>query len=310
MQEMNTGFEKSVLFDMPGFISESRPELEELRSISHRSKQPLFFARYRHDKPNLGLLEPTPLADQVMVAVELRALRPTNVFCEGRHFRKPESGAGALALYDLRKSWSADLRDPFDNLSIYLPLSSFHDFAAERDGRFSELRFDVEHILYDNVMLHLAQAILPVLERPQEISALYLESLFLAVRDHIADAYGDFTKKATSNRRGLTAHQLRRALEYIEANLSHDVSLADVADASGTSVSSLTRGFNTALNVSPHRWVLSRRIALAQRLIYESATPLNEVAIACGFADQSHLTRVFVRNVGSSPAVWRRSARR
>jgi AraC family transcriptional regulator len=310
MQEMNTDRKKADSFDVPGFVSESRPELEELRSVSHRSEQSFFFARYRHDKPNLGLLEPTPLANQVMVSVELRSLGPTNVFCDGRHIRKPETGRGAFALYDLRKSWSADLRDPFDNLSIYLPLASFDDFAAERVGSFAGLRFNIEDILYDGVMLHLAQAILPALERPREVSSLYLQSLFLAVRDHIAETYGHFTTKATSNRLGLSARQLRHALEYIEANLSQDVSLSDVADASGTSVSSLTRGFNTALNVSPHRWLLNRRIALAQRLIYESDTPLNEVAIACGFADQSHLTRVFVRNVGSSPAVWRRNARR
>jgi transcriptional regulator GlxA family with amidase domain len=154
------------------------------------------------------------------------------------------------------------------------------------------------------------QAMLPALERPREVSALYLDSIFLAVRDHIAEAYGGFATRATSNRLGLTPRQLRHALEYIEANLSQDVSLAEVSKASATSVSSLTRGFKIALGISPHRWVLNRRIALAQRLIYESAIPLNEVAASCGFADQSHLTRVFVRNVGSSPAVWRRNAQR
>jgi AraC family transcriptional regulator len=307
---MNADREKSELFDMPGFVSESRPELEELRSVSHRSQQPFFFARYRHDKPNLGLLEPTPLANQVMISVELRALRPTNVFCDGRHIRKPGAAPGVLALYDLRKSWSADIRDPFDNVSIYLPFSSFRDFAAERDGGFSELRFDVDHILYDHVMLHLAQAILPVLERPHEVSTLYLESLFLAVRDHVATTYGMFSKKATRSEWGLTARQLRQVLEYIEANLSEDVSLAGIAEACASSISSLARGFRTALGVSPHQWVLSRRIALAQRLIFEGAAPLSEVAVSCGFADQSHLTRVFRRKVGSSPTSWKRKAQR
>lgn len=305
---MNADREKAESFDMPGFVSESRPELEELRSVSHRSERPFFFARYRHGKPNLGLLEPTPLADQIMVAVELRALRPTNVFCEGRHIRKPEAAAGALALYDLRRSWSADLRDPFDNVSIYLPLSSFRDFAAERDSSFAELRFDIGHILYDDVMLHLAQAILPVLEKPREVSTLYLESLFLAVRDHIAVTYGTFSKKTTRAEWGLTARQLRRVLEYIEANLSEDVGVADMAAASAASISSLARGFKTALGISPHQWVLNRRIALAQRLIYEGVTPLSEVAASCGFADQSHLTRVFMRKVGSAPSTWRRKA--
>jgi len=297
-------------FEVPGFVSENRPEFEKVRSVSNRSERPLFFARYRHDKPNLGLLEQTPLADQVIVSVELRPFRPINVFCDGHHKRKPASEAGALALYDMRRSWCADIRDPFDTLQVFLPINSFRDFAAERRSSFLDFRYDLQEPRYDAVMLHLMQAMLPALERPHEVSALFLDSIFLAVRDHIAEAYGGFTKRATSNRLGLTARQLRHALEYIDANLSQNVSLADVANASATSVSSLTRGFKTAMGISPHRWVLNRRIALAQRLIYESAIPLNEVAASCGFADQSHLTRVFVRNVGRSPAVWRRNAQR
>jgi AraC family transcriptional regulator len=297
-------------FDVPGFVSENRPEFEKVRSISSSSERPLFFARYRHDKPNLGLLEQTPLADQVIVSVELRPFRPINVFCDGHHKRKPASEPGALALYDMRRSWCADIRDPFDTLQVFLPVKSFLDFATERRSTFLDFRYDIQASPYDTVMLHLMQAMLPTLERPHEVSALYLDSMFLAVRDHVAETYGGFTTRAASNRLGLTARQLRHALEYIEANLSQDVGLADVANASATSVSSLTRGFKTALGISPHRWVLNRRIALAQRLIYESATPLNEVAISCGFADQSHLTRVFMRNVGSSPAVWRRNTQR
>jgi AraC-like DNA-binding protein len=297
-------------FEVPGFVSENRPEFEKVRSVSNRSERPLFFAQYRHDKPNLGLLEQTPFAEQVIVSVELRPFRPINVFCDGHHKRKPASEAGALALYDMRRSWCADIRDPFDTLQVFLPINSFRDFAAERRSSFLDFRYNLQEPHYDAIMLHLMQAMLPALERPHEVSALYLDSIFLAVRDHIAEAYGDFTTRATSDRLGLTARQLRHSLEYIEANLSQDVGLADVANASTVSVSSLTRGFKTALGISPHRWLLNRRIALAQRLIYKGATPLNEVAISCGFTDQSHLTRVFVRSVGSSPAVWRRNAQR
>jgi AraC-like DNA-binding protein len=191
---------------------------------------------------------------------------------------------------------------------VFLPLSSFRDFAAERDGSFLELRDDADDIRYDPVMLHLMQAILPVLERPREVSTLYLDSLFLAVRDHVAATYGTFSTKTTRKEWGLTSRQLRHALEYIEANLSEDLSLANIADACAASVSSLARGFKATLGASPHRWVLNRRIALAQRLIYDGATPLSEVAVCCGFADQSHLTRVFTRHLGSPPTMWRRKA--
>ena len=297
-------------FEVPGFVSENRPEFQNVRSISRRSEQPLFFARYRHDKPNLGLLEPIPLADQVTISVELRPFRPINVFCDGRHRRKPASESGALHLYDLSRSWCADIRDPFDSLQAFLPISCFRDFATEHGSTFLELRYEVEEVNYDAVMLPMMQAMLPALQRPHEVSALYLDSMFLAVRDHIAATYGIFDTRTVRNKSGLTARQLRHVLEYIEANLSEDVSLAELANASATSVSSLTRGFKTSLGISPYRWVLNRRIALAQRLIYEGTTPLSDVAASCGFADQSHLTRVFMQKVGSSPTTWRRKAQR
>lgn len=297
-------------FDIPDFVSASRPEFRKVHTLAGRSEGPLFFARFRHDRPNLGLLEPTPLADQVMVKLELRALTPTNVFCDGRHFRRPEVAQGTLGVHDMRRAWSADVRSPFDTVQVFLPIKSFRDFATERNTSFLDFRNDIQQPQLDTVMLHMMQAMLPALERPHEVSALYLDSMFLAVRDHVASTYGNFNTKVTDYKVGLTSRQLRHALEYIETNLSEDVSLADVADASAASVSSLTRGFKTTLGISPHNWLLKRRIALAQRLIYERNTPLSEVAASCGFADQSHLTRVFVRKVGSSPAAWRRKAQR
>jgi AraC-like DNA-binding protein len=295
-------------FDSPGFVSESRPDIQQVRSVARRTEQPFFFARYRHEKPNLGLLEPTPQADQVMVGVELRPFSPINVFCDGLHKRRPSAGPGALALYDLRKSWSADLRDPFDHVCFYMPLSSFQDFATERDSSFVELRDDAENVQYDAVMLHLMQATLPALDRPNEVNALFLDSLFFAVRDHVAATYGTFSKNTSRKEWGLTPRQLRLVLEYIETKLCDDLTLANIAFSCAVSVSSLARGFKTAMGISPHHWVIKRRIALAQRLIYEGGTPLSEVAACCGFADQSHLTRVFTQNVGASPTTWRRNS--
>ena len=294
-------------FDSPGFLSESRPEIEEIHSISHRPSQSLFFCRYQQSKGGLGLLEPTPLADRIMVSVEYRALGPTDVFRDGRHIIQPATGAGALALYDLRQSWAGYLRDPFDNLSMFLPVSTFQELAAERNQRFLELRWDVRDKPYDEVMQSLGRAILPALARPHEPSRLYLDHVFLAVREHLAGTYGEFVGNPRRDQRGLTNRQIRSALEYIETHVADDISLADIAGAAGVSVSSLTRGFRTALEVAPHRWVLNRRIALAQRLMSAGKTPLSEIAVLCGFADQSHFARVFLRHVGASPSLWRRS---
>lgn len=297
-------------FEIPGFLSERRPEIEDVHSISHHTNQSLFFCRYQQSKGGLGFLEPTPLTDRIMVSVEYRALGPTDVFRDGRHIIQPPTRPGTLALYDLRQSWAAYLRDPFDNLSMFLPVSSFQELAAERNQRFLELRWDVRDRPYDEVMQSLGRAISPALARPHELSRLYLDHVFLAVRDHLAGTYGEFVGNPRRDQRGLTNRQIRSALEYIEANIADDIGLGDIAGAAGVSVSSLTRGFRTALEVAPHRWVLNRRIALAQRLMSTGKTPLSEIAVLCGFADQSHLARVFLRHVGASPALWRRSVER
>jgi AraC family transcriptional regulator len=297
-------------FNSPGFLSESRPEIEEIHSISNYPSQSLFFCRYQQTKGGLGFLEPTPLADRIMVSVEYRALGPTDVFRDGRHIIQPATGPGALALYDLRQSWVGDLRDPFDNLSMFFPASTFQELASERNQSFVELRFDVRDKPYDEVMQSLGRAILPALARPHELSRLYLDHVFLAARDHLAGTYGEFAGNPRRDQRGLTNRQIRSALEYIEAHVADDISLADIAGAAGVSVSSVTRGFRTALEVAPHRWVLNRRIALAQRLMSTGKTPLSEIAVLCGFVDQSHLARVLSRHVGASPGIWRRSLQR
>lgn len=134
--------------------------------------------------------------------------------------------------------------------------------------------------------------------------------VFLAVRDHVAAMYGRFSGRQLSDQRGLPRHQVRKALEFIEVNLHKDIGLEEIARACAASISSLTRGFKSALGVSPHQWVVTRRIALAQRLMSGSNKTMTEIALACGFADQSHFSRAFSQRIGSSPTAWRRSMQR
>src|SRR5271169_6871111 len=68
-----------------------------------------------------------------------------------------------------------------------------------------------------------------------------------------------------------------------------------------------SRAFRKAVGIPPHRWVIQERITLAKTLLRNAPTPLSEVALACGFSDQSHFTRYFSALVGINPRVWRRS---
>jgi AraC-like DNA-binding protein len=105
---------------------------------------------------------------------------------------------------------------------------------------------------------------------------------------------------------GLAKWQERRAKEVIVARLDSKLSVVEIADACGLSVSHFTRAFQQSTGLSPHQWLTERRIERAQSLIRNVELPLSEIAISCGFADQSHFTRVFTGVVGKSPGAWRR----
>ncbi|MDH5831531.1 AraC family transcriptional regulator [Luteimonas sp. M1R5S18] len=98
-------------------------------------------------------------------------------------------------------------------------------------------------------------------------------------------------------------HALARAKALIDDDPASPVTLAALSQASGLDRFRLLRAFAQATGLTPHAYLVQRRIDLARRLI-AGGQPLSEVALASGFADQSHMTRVFVRKYGISPGAY------
>ena len=106
----------------------------------------------------------------------------------------------------------------------------------------------------------------------------------------------------------LTASARRRVVEYIDANFARPMSLVDLAAVAGVGARQLCREFHASTGESPHQFVLRRRVDNAKALIAKGL-PLADVAAACGFADQSQLTRTFARRVGVTPGRYRAALR-
>jgi len=100
-----------------------------------------------------------------------------------------------------------------------------------------------------------------------------------------------------------TAPPIERARSLIDDDPSRAVSLAELAHACDLSRFQVLRGFVRATGLTPHAYLVQRRVELARRMI-AGGRPLAEVAAACGFADQSHMTRTFVRRFGVSPGAY------
>jgi AraC-like DNA-binding protein len=126
------------------------------------------------------------------------------------------------------------------------------------------------------------------------------------LRDDLRRENLQLREQAAATHGGLAPWQLRRAQALMSENLSVRVPLDQVAEECGLSVRHLTRAFRHSTGVPPHRWLLDCRVKRAKELLPNSTLSLSDVALACGFGDQSHFTRTFTATVRLSPGAWRR----
>jgi AraC family transcriptional regulator len=159
----------------------------------------------------------------------------------------------------------------------------------------------------DATIARLGGTILPALSHPDQANRLFVDHVTLAIGVHVAQTYGGMQPVSRPVRGGQAPWQERRAKELLSADLDGGVPLQEVARECRLSVSHFSRAFRRTVGAAPHNWLLTRRIEVAQEKLRESRLSLADVALACGFADQSHLTRVFTRMVGVGPGAWRRA---
>ena len=100
---------------------------------------------------------------------------------------------------------------------------------------------------------------------------------------------------------------LRRIRDRIEAELDTELSLASLARESGYSRAHFLRMFRTATGLTPHQYVLERRLSTAQQLLRQSKMLLADIALKCGFSSQTHMNDVFRKRLGVTPLEYRRN---
>ncbi len=108
-------------------------------------------------------------------------------------------------------------------------------------------------------------------------------------------------------RGGLAPWQIRKVTSHVEAHLDQPIRNEDLAALVRLNPSHFGRAFRNSFGEPPHEYVIRRRIERAQGLMLSTDASLSEIALNCGLADQSHLTRLFRRFAGESPRAWRRA---
>ena len=110
-------------------------------------------------------------------------------------------------------------------------------------------------------------------------------------------------------RGGLASWQLTRVKDFMRARASHDMAIDELAGLIDLSRKHFARAFRQSTGLPPHRWLMKLRIEKAREMLASGDLPIAEIALACGFADQSHLTAAFRKATGATPGTFRREAR-
>lgn len=285
------------------------PETVDMAAAMRRWElraSPLTITRLSSDRDDLAPDPPNAPEDAFHIITQLRDFRlhrlwrGESLVFEGGH---PKS---ALAITDLREEWRCHHLSPFDNVRFKIPFQHVRAFSAEL-SRPELSGFKCRPGTLDAVMLGLAQALLPALEQPQQASRLFLEQVGLAILTHLTQTYGGVYFPV--DRKGtLAPWQEKRALELLAARLDGGVSIAELAECCDLSRSYFVSAFKASFGQTPARWLNEYRVACAKELL-SGDLPIAEIAIGCGFADQSHLTKVFAAVTGETPARFRRERR-
>lgn len=162
----------------------------------------------------------------------------------------------------------------------------------------------------DPLVERLALEVRDALTDPDPNVPIYIDYLTRAITARLIRAHSTRSAPRPEAKAGtLTRFQLGRAIDYMEENLDRPVALLDVARAAGLSATHFARRFKHSTGSAPHQYLMRCRVERAKRLLAETDGAIAQVAVACGFAHQEHLTRVFRRLSGETPARFRRGAR-
>lgn len=225
---------------------------------------------------------------------------------------------GAMQGDNIPRTRGLDLRRRMTFLPKGVRVEGFSELA-DRVNAFTVLYFDQSWLLDQLEAASSERDLCPLVHYQDLPLNATMEKLTQAVRtpnaaprlllDTLALLAGAELLSVFSSRRraagGLSAAQQTAAEDFIEAHFREDVGLAEIASAAGLSPFHFTRGFKRATGTTPYRYVLERRVRHAKELMRDGDLSLGEIAIAAGFKNASHFSRVFAELTGSPPRVFR-----
>lgn len=247
------------------------------------------------------------MRDYMLVSYQAGATPMQRRF-EGR-WRKDTLGPGSVSLLTRAQLAHWHWKEPIDVTHLYVSPTLMADVASEMlDCHVAEVRLNDVLRTEDPAMTAIVRAIAEEARQQGLGGALYVESMARALSVHMLRRYASIERRGAAPRGGLSPAQMRRIEEFVDAHLGQSLELGAMAAVLGLKPCLFARLFRQSFGRPPYAYVVARRIDQARRMLAVTDLPIKEIAAICGFTDQAHMTRLFSRAGGATPAVWRRRA--
>jgi len=215
---------------------------------------------------------------------------------------------GGLFLWPAGSAFKIELEAAVDTLHLYLH-NDVIDEVADSLGCYG-IGTSFEPILggSDPLIEQLALEVSAAARPGGAMASLHVDQLALSIAGRLIRKNGG-ARPTQATRHGFGKHKLRMVTDYVEDALDMELSLKDLSTLAAMSITHFTRQFRAVMGLSAHQYVVQRRIERAKYLLGRTQEPIAQIAHGCGFSHQEHLSGMFRRHVGETPAQYRRCRR-
>lgn len=199
---------------------------------------------------------------------------------------------------------SAEWPDQLDNLMMVLD-AGFVSRTAMENGFSPNVEFVEVYRSQDPLIQNIGMTLLETSAKGDALGGLFADSLIQSLTLHLLTNYTYASKVPAVVSGGLSGYKLNRVVEFIDANLENDISLADLASVAELSAFHFSRAFRKSTGKTPQQYVMQQRLERAKVLLAQPDLPIVEVSLRSGFKNQSHFTSWFRKYTNFTPKLWR-----
>ena len=260
-----------------------------------------FRVQLRTDPP--GLFE-VPAQEEARVSIHAGPPVPVTCRRAGAHYSGVSTRGDIHIIPAATPSvWEVKGNDTFLTMSVAPSLLQRVAEGMGLDPRGIEIknRFQIRDAHLENM----AWALKEEMECGYPCGQLYFDGLAVAVAARLICYHSSHSVAVQKPHKRLSDRRLRQVFDYIEAHLAETIPLRDLAAVVNLSVSHFKVLFREAAGVSPHQYVIRRRVERARSLLAAGELSISQIATETGFSHQSHLARHMQRMLGVSPKALR-----